>query len=413
MAMDAAKLIVKVEADTSPAEAGLQSFSKSMQNRARSLGAVGLGMTAAFTAPLVGMGAAAFTVGMDFESAFTGVIKTFSGTAAELEVLRQGIRDMSMELPATAVEIATVAEAAGALGIESKNVLGFTRTVIDMAEATDLTADQAANDMARFANIMKMPQTEFDRLGSTIVALGNDGASTESEILSMAMRIAGAGAVIGLSEAQVAGWASAMSSVGINAEAGGTAFSRVVVDMAKNVQTGGKNLSKFAKIAGVSSAAFAKAFEEDASAATLMFIEGLGGIADAGGNVFGVLEELGMADVRVQDTLLRLAGAGDLVTDSLDTANTAWEENLALSREAELRYATTASKIEIAKNRIRDLGVTLFDTFRPNINAALDGVSGFVTGIGDMISGVASANPALMNARMDVASPSQGGGEAR
>ena len=45
-------------------------------------------------------------------------------------------------------------------------------------------------------------------------------ATTESEIMSMSMRLAGAGNQIGLSEAQVAALAATMSSVGIEAEAG-------------------------------------------------------------------------------------------------------------------------------------------------------------------------------------------------
>lgn len=398
MSMDAARLQVTVVADTSPAERGLQSFSKSMQGHARSLGAVGLGMSAAITAPLVGVAAAAFNVGKDFESAFTGVIKTFSGTTAEVEVLRQGILDMANELPATAVEISAVAEAAGALGIEKENILGFTRTIIDMAEATDMTAEQASNDMARFANIMKMPQDQFDRMGSTIVALGNAGASTESEIMSMGMRIAGTGSVVGMSEAQLLGWASAMASVGLQPEAAGTAYSTFVTDMAKEVATGGKNLKKFAKVAGVSAADFAKAFEEDASAATLMFIEGLGGIEEKGGSVFQTLEDLGLSDRRVSDTLLRLSGNTDLIKDSLDTANQAWEENIALAREAELRYGTTQSKIAIMQNQLKGVGITLFDTFKPSIEGALDGLSGFIGGISDAISGLAASNPALVSA---------------
>ena len=79
---------------------------------------------------------------------------------------------MSKEIPASATAIAEVAEAAGQLGIETPNILGFTRTMIDLGEATNLSSEEAASSLAKFANITQMSQENFDRLGSSVVALG-------------------------------------------------------------------------------------------------------------------------------------------------------------------------------------------------------------------------------------------------
>ena len=45
----------------------------------------------------------------------------------------------------------------------------------------------------------------------------------------MGLRLAGACHQVGMSEAQIMGFAAALSSVGIEAEAGGSAFSKVMV----------------------------------------------------------------------------------------------------------------------------------------------------------------------------------------
>lgn len=338
---------------------------------ARFQNAVGVGLKVATGVGVAAVGALGAAIGsgvhaaVDFESAFTGVVKTVDATEEELAELRKGILDMSSEVPASASSIASVAEAAGQLGIETANVLGFTRVMSDLGVATNMSSDDAATSLARLANITGMPQTQFDRLGSSVVALGNNLATTESEIVAMGLRIAGAGSQIGLSEAQILGLAGALSSVGIQAEAGGTAISTVMIDMASAVANGGEELENIAKVAGMSSSSFADSFRRDATGAIMSFIQGLDGISKAGGNVFGVLDELGMGDIRVRDTLLRASGASALFADAINISTQAWEENIALTQEAETRYNTVESRIQLFRNAIDALRIGIGDKFMP------------------------------------------------
>ncbi len=297
---------------------------------------------------------------IDWESAWAGVTKTVNGSADEMAALESGLRDLATTLPATHTEIAAVAEAAGQLGVQRDAILGFTKVMIDLGNTTDLSADQAATSIAQLANVMGTDlKTEVDNFGSALVALGNNGASTESQILEMAQRIGGAGATIGLSEQDVLGFASALSSAGIDAEAGGSAISRVFIDIAASVKTGGEKLNLFAQVAGQSAADFSQAFQDDPARATQAFIEGLGHISDAGGNTFGILDSLGESEIRTRDALLRLANASGLLGTSLDTSSQAWEQNNALTQEADKRYQTTAARLEIAKNKMNDAAIDL------------------------------------------------------
>lgn len=397
MAITAAELMVTVGADTSGAERGLQSISGRLDNLSRDFGASGMGLTGAITAPVLGIGAAIGKVGIDFESAFTGVIKTVNASDEQIAGLREGILQMARELPASAGEIAAVAESAGQLGIATDSILDFTRTMIDLGETTNLSSDMAASQLARLANITGMPQSEFDRLGSTIVALGNNMATTESDIVSMAMRIAGAGSQVGMSEAEILSFAAALSSVGIEAEAGGSAISRVFIDMANAAATGGADLEAFASVAGMSADEFATAFQEDAAAAAISFIQGLDDISASGGNVFAVLEDLGLSEIRVRDALLRAAGAGDLFTGAIALGSEAWVENTALSREAALRYGTTASQIDTLKNRVIELGINGFERLRPQLERALDTFEQMLDRVPGLIDAFANLDPAVRN----------------
>jgi TP901 family phage tail tape measure protein len=356
----------------------LEAIGDKMQKVGDKMSAVGQKMTLGVTAPIMALGGLAAKAAIDFESAFAGVIKTVDATDEELAVLRQGIRDMAKEIPASAAAIAEVSEAAGQLGIENENILSFTRTMIDLGEATNLSASEAASSLAQFANITQMSQKDFDRLGSTIVALGNNMATTEADIVSMAMRLAGAGSQIGLSEAQIVSFAAALSSVGIEAQAGGSAFSKVMMDMQLAVETGSEKLTQFASVAGMSASEFQKAFKDDATTAIIAFIQGLSTAEERGMSAIKVLDDMGITEVRLRDALLRAAGASDIFTSAVATGNEAWAKNEALSKEASQRYETTASKLAILKNKVVDLGISFGELILPNLIKLTDKIGEFI-----------------------------------
>ncbi|MFF4417478.1 phage tail tape measure protein [Streptosporangium sp. NPDC001559] len=328
---------------------------------------------------------------VDWESAWVGVTKTVEGTPQQMAALEGALRSLARELPATHAEIAAVAEAAGQLGIKRESIIGFTRTMVALGETTDLSAEQAATALARLSNIMGTPQQEVGRLGASLVALGNAGASTESEIVEMALRIAGAGKTIGLSEGQVLGFASALSSVGINAEAGGSSISRVMITIAQAVDAGGQQVERFAQVAGMSADEFSTAFREDAGSALGAFIEGLGRVEASGGSLFQTLQQLGFSEIEVRDALLRTAQAGSLLTDSLRLGEQAWSDNTALAEEAAKRYETTASKLKVAQNNVTDLGITIGETFLPVLGEAAEHTSGWIALLQDLPEPVKAA----------------------
>ncbi|HER3712340.1 TPA: phage tail tape measure protein, partial [Streptococcus pyogenes] len=75
-------------------------------------------------------------------------------------------------------------------------------------------------------------------------------------------RIAASGKLAGLTNQEMLALATAMSSVGIEAEAGGTAMTQSLSAIERAVASGGDNLNKFAQIANMSSADFARAWKE-------------------------------------------------------------------------------------------------------------------------------------------------------
>lgn len=349
------------------AQGSAKAWSTDLTSMGRQATAVGSALTRTITVPLLGVGLASIKAASDFESSFAGVRKTVNATEPEFAALAQGLRDMAKEIPVNVNELNKVAESAGQLGIKKEDILQFTRTMADLGVTTNLTADEAATATAQIQNIFGAAGKDVDRFGATLVALGNAGASTEKDIIEMGKRIAGAGNQVGLSQAQVLSFASALSSVGINAEAGGSAISRVFLKINDAMAKGGAGLNEFARIAGMTGPAFKKAFETDAAGATTEFIAGLKRLKDAGENVNVTIEGVVGKNIILKDTLMRASGAGDLLRESLALGNKAWQENTALVKEAEQRYKTLESQLIVLWNQIRDVGITLGTSLIPTL----------------------------------------------
>lgn len=362
------------------------------------------GMARAGTAA-VAMGAALATgaalsvrAAVDWESAWAGVTKTTEGNAKQMAVLEGELRQLAKTLPASHREIAAVAEAAGQLGVKREAIAGFTKVMIDLGETTNVTADEAATSIAQIANVMGTKSSEIDNFASTLVALGNAGASTERDILQMAARLAGAGKLIGASEADVLALANAMASMGIDAELGGGAMSRAILSIYGAVQGGSEKLTRFAEIAGTSAEDFAASFRSDPIRAVDAFVQGLNRIDESGGNVMKALGDLGIEGTQDLQVLLRLKGAGDLLSDSLDNGAAAWKANTALAIEAGKRYETTEAKMQVAKNTVNDLAIDLGDTLLPMLAASASGLSdfaGWLSSLPDPVKSAASTLGAL------------------
>jgi hypothetical protein len=345
---------------------------------------------------------------------------------------------------------------AGSVGVSGvENLTKFINTISQLAVTTDITAEAGAMAFGRIANIMQEPIMNVDRMGAVVVDLGNKFATTESEITNFAERIAGAGKIAKLSTSNIFAIGSAMSSVGVEAEAGGTAVQKVLIAMTQaasgstseiidNTKSITKNTEKltdlkdkllvaqkqqkeftsatkestkiakeqkiadytqeisnlsselgalnatqgtaaissqtFAKALGLTQKQFATLFKENPMEAFNLFVTNL---EKSGSDAFKILDDLSLSDQRLIRGFLSLANAGDLLTKNIDVANTAWGENTALLSEAEKRYATTESQIQIAKNNLNDLGITIGSVLLPALNDMLKSLKPIIEGFAE------------------------------
>ncbi|WP_414715475.1 phage tail tape measure protein [Staphylococcus hominis] len=351
-------------------------YKDSIRNVGSTMRNVGSTSMIYMTMPAVaGMGTA-IKSSIDWEQALAGVAKTTNMSGSELNKMGNEITKMSNTMPFAATEIAGVAEAAGQLGIKKQDITSFTRTMMNLGVATNLTADEAATEFARFANAANMPIKDVDRLGSTVVALGNSTATTEKEIVDMAQRLAGAGAQAGFSSDEIMSVSAAMSSVGIESEAGGTAMTQIWNKMTKAVAEGGDTLDSFAQTAGVSGKEFAQVWENNPSKALSMFVKGLSETEGGAKGVLQALDDVGIKGIREADTIRRMANNHEVLDKALKTGAEGWKENSALTDEANIRYETMGSKLKMLKNTFINFARTIGDAVAPIVSFLADKLTG-------------------------------------
>lgn len=298
-----------------------------------------------------------------FESASAGVAKTVDGDVA---AILAGLKDMSTQAPIAYEELAGIAETAGALGVAKGDILAFTDTIAKLSVTTDLTSEGASTSLGHLKTNLNLTGDAFAHVGNTLVDLGNKGASTESQILGMAEGVSGVANIVGLSTAQVLGWGAAWANTGEEVEAGSTEMQKLFLETFKMVNEGGGDLKLLAKTAGMSAKDFATAYRQDASGAMEGFLVQLGKLSKE--KQAATLEDLGFTDIRITRGLLKILGNTDNLTDSLDIANQAWDQNNAMQIEAEKRFATNAAQMKILDNNVRLAAASVGEELLPIMN---------------------------------------------
>lgn len=323
------------------------------------------------------------TLGSAFESAvesagevseaFTNMKKTTEGTEEEFDELLESAKEMSTTSAVSADTILEIEELGGALGIAADDLDDFAETISNLSISTDLEADEAAEEVGSLINILDdLDTSNLEEFSDALVRLGNNGASTEEDIVDIAQRIAAVGSQAGMSTPEILAWASTIASTGSEAESAGTAISNTMSDIETAVAGGGEELELFAEIAGMSADEFATAWEEDPSTAMQNFIEGLASMEDSGESSITALEELGITSVRQVTNIENLASSIGLLDDNLTMSEDAWNgvsdewgDAGDAANEAEQASEGLSGTLTILENSVQVLGEEVGEALEP------------------------------------------------
>lgn len=308
-----------------------------------------------------------------YEQALVGVGKTTSLTDRELELFGDEMQRMSTQIPIAANELLNIAQTAGQLGVDGAgNLRLFTETVSKLGVATNLSAEEAATGFTRILNVTGQSITEIDRFASSVVALGNTFPATESEIVRMTNELARSTTQFGVTAQEAAALGTALRSVGIQAQLGGSVVGKAFRTIDAAVRQGGVELQKLSEIIGMSGEQIQQVYAEDSVAGFQLFVEGLGRLEKEGKSTSLALETLGLSGDEVNKVLPVLAKRSDLVAETLSLSNKAFKENAALNEEAAKAFATLGASMARLGNALVALGTDIGALLAPALKFVFD-----------------------------------------
>jgi TP901 family phage tail tape measure protein len=315
---------------------------------------------------------------IEFDDAFAGVRKTVEASGPELEKLNSDLHALATRIPVGYTDLAAIAAEAGALGVPTEQVAKFTEVVARLSASTQgLSVDAAAEAFGKFRNVLHLSDSDLERAGSALIALGNAGASSEADIIEVAKRFGAAGRMADLSAAQVLGFSSAIASMGVEPEAAGSSLSRLFSNITQYLGTGDSKIKAFAKTSGLSVKAFKKLFAKDAAGAVELFLTNLGKL-----NKFKaaeVLKDAGITDVRQRNAVVALSQNVDELKKQVDLSTAAFENNTALMDVSNKRFDSLKNKITVLKNNFLEAAYNVAEGFLPALGRAADKLTTFLS----------------------------------
>lgn len=336
------------------------------------------------------------------------VRKTTNMTEEQVRDLNSELRKINTRTPRR--ELLDLAYAAGKLGITAKqDVLEFVAAAdqIVVALGRDMGgAEEAVTAIGKLTDIFKLKETygieqSMLRVGSVLNELGMAGTATEQYMVNFTRRLAGIAPTANISAQSVMAIGAVMDELGQPVEASATAIGQFIVRL-------GRDIPKYAKIAGMSVKAFSDLLKKDGAEALMAVLKNS---MSAGGGVEALAQNMGMIEVagaRGIAALGVLSNNTELYEQRLTRANKAFEEGTSVTEEFAIKNENLAAQVDKLGKEFNRLvsSSKIIDFFSKIIDGTMATVSWLnrnITLIGTLIKVLAVAGTAWASYRIAVA----------
>ena len=325
----------------------------------------------------------------DFEEALFGVAKTAGIEVGEnLDKMKEKFIDSSKEITASATDLANYGKIGAQLGVKGQdNIIKFAKTIgMLVTSAEGLTGEDASTNLARLLNVTGEHIGKIDRYASSLVALGNNSAATEGEILNFATMLASRNQMFNVTAKQALGIAASFRSMGLQSELASSGVTRVMDVFNKAISGGADEMRILQSVTGKTQEQLAEQFSKNSIEAVLDFAEGLYAIEKSQKNIAkgkrvdlgNVMEALGIGGIAESTVFTTMGKNIDGIRKSLELANIEYEKNTANVSEYLVQSQTLWSRLKVLYGAIKILAVSIIDPFEKQLKSMIDGLSEFI-----------------------------------
>ncbi len=352
---------------------------------------------------IAGAGAASLAVpvkiAIDYESAMADVAKVVDGLKDEAgkitpayKLMSDQIVEMTTRLPMAAKDIAAIVAAGAQSGIAKNELLGFAESAVKMGVAFDITADQAGQSMAEMRAAFKLTQPQVVALADRINYLGNTSPNKADKIMEVVQRIGALGEVGGFASSSIAAMAASLTSV--EPDVAATGIKNMILALTKG-ESATKGQSAAFKKLGLDSVQVSKDMQKDAEATVAKVIEGIQKLEKH--EQVAITNELFGSEAL--PIVMQYSQGLDTLKKNLNAVSDAKVYAGSMEAEYAARAATTANNIQLAKNHMAALGITIGNVLLPGVNSMI----GSFNGVMSAVQKWSQANPGLSSGLVKIA----------
>ena len=320
------------------------------------MGLIGAGLT--LTAPI--------KLAIDFESAMADVKKVVD-FGDDPVVAKQQVAELSNEIlklssirPMSATDIANIVALGGQSGIAKEQLMQFADSAVKMGVAFDISAQEAGQSMAELRSAFQLDQKGVETLADKINYLGNTTPAAAKSIMEIVQRVGAFGEVAGYSTGTVAVLGASMKGFGIQEEVAATSIKNMMLALVAG-ETATKGQKEAWQKLGFDHEKVAKDMQVNAEETTLSVLKSIAKLdeheqASTLKELFGSESLLGIAPL--------LANL-ELIEERLSGIKNASNFDGSMNKEYEARAETTANNIQLLKNQMANLGITIGSVVLP------------------------------------------------
>lgn len=311
---------------------------------------------------------------IEFESAMSDVKKVVDfDSPAAFKQMSDDILELSTRIPMAAEGLAQIVAAGGQSGMQSGELLSFAERAAKVGVAFDISADTAGTAMAKIKTALGLTLDETGLLFDAINHLSNNMASEAPDVLEFARRVAVDGAVSGFDPSETLAFGSAMIAAGAQADVASTSFRNMANALTKGKSATNSQIGAMRQL-GLDTVDVAKRMQADAVGTTLDVLTRINQLVPEHERK-ALISDIFGNEARA---LTPLIGKVELLRDALGLVSE--EVNYVGSADAEFaaRAETTANNIQLMRNQMARLGVSIGEVVLPHLNDLLERSQGII-----------------------------------